>query len=141
MCAIRGRLPDIAERVQQSKLAALGRLSASIAHEIRNPVGAMSHAAQLLREAPSLSPQELRLTEIIEKNGDRVSTIIENVLQLSRRDVTRSERVALNSWLDTFVSEFRQTMQLNGHELALVRNGERIEIHVDYDNETSGEPP
>ena len=42
----------IVERVQQSKLAALGRLSASIAHEIRNPVGAMSHAAQLLAEAP-----------------------------------------------------------------------------------------
>src|SRR5262249_11446295 len=60
----------IAERVQQTKLAALGRLSASIAHEIRNPVGAMSHAAQLLREAPSLAPQELRLTEIIEKNGE-----------------------------------------------------------------------
>src|SRR5262249_15518692 len=96
----------IAERVQQTKLAALGRLSASIAHEIRNPVGAMSHAAQLLREAPSLAPQELRLTEIIEKNGERVSTIIENVLQLSRRDVTRAERVALNAWLETFVSEF-----------------------------------
>ena len=51
----------IVERVQQSKLAALGRLSASIAHEIRNPVGAMSHAAQLLAEAPALSTQERRL--------------------------------------------------------------------------------
>ena len=38
------------ERVQQSKLASLGRLSASIAHEIRNPVGAMSHAAQYQRQ-------------------------------------------------------------------------------------------
>jgi two-component system sensor histidine kinase PilS (NtrC family) len=121
----------IAERVQQSKLAALGRLSASIAHEIRNPVGAMSHAAQLLREAPTLSPQELRLTEIIEKNGERVSTIIENVLQLSRRDVTRAERVVLNVWLDAFMSEFRQTMQLAGPELSLMRNGEAIEIRVD----------
>ena len=55
----------IAERVQQTKLAALGRLSASIAHEIRNPVGAMSHAAQLLAEAPKLTPQERRLTDII----------------------------------------------------------------------------
>ena len=79
----------IAERVQQSKLAALGRLSASIAHEIRNPVGAMSHAAQLLAEAPTLSPQERRLTDIITNNGERVSTIINNVLQLSRRDSTR----------------------------------------------------
>ena len=46
----------LAEKVQQSKLAALGRLSASIAHEIRNPVGAMSHAAQLLGESTALSP-------------------------------------------------------------------------------------
>ena len=44
----------MAERVQQSKLAALGRLSASIAHEIRNPVGAMSHAGQLLAESPNI---------------------------------------------------------------------------------------
>jgi two-component system sensor histidine kinase PilS (NtrC family) len=121
----------IAERVQQTKLAALGRLSASIAHEIRNPVGAMSHAAQLLREAPALSPQELRLTEIIEKNGERVSTIIENVLQLSRRDATRAERVALHTWLDAFMSEFRQTMQLSGPEIRLARNTEAIEIRVD----------
>ena len=94
----------IVERVQQSKLAALGRLSASIAHEIRNPVGAMSHAAQLLAEAPALSPQERRLTDIITNNGERVSTIINNVLQLSRRDSTRpgahrAQRLAArNSW-------------------------------------------
>ena len=83
----------IVERVQQSKLAALGRLSASIAHEIRNPVGAMSHAAQLLAEAPTLSQQERRLTDIITNNGERVSTIINNVLQLSRLDQTRPERI------------------------------------------------
>jgi two-component system, NtrC family, sensor histidine kinase PilS len=76
----------IADRAQQSKLAALGRLSASIAHEIRNPVGAMSHASQLLRESPALTDDDRHLTDIIEKNGVRVSHIIENVLQLSRRD-------------------------------------------------------
>ena len=85
----------IVERVQQSKLAALGRLSASIAHEIRNPVGAMSHAAQLLAESTALSTQERRLTDIITNNGERVSTIINNVLQLSRRDQTRPERIEL----------------------------------------------
>ncbi len=78
----------IEEKAQQAKLAALGRLSASIAHEIRNPVGAMSHAGQLLAESDQLSPQDKRLTEIIRANADRVSTIINNVLQLSRREAT-----------------------------------------------------
>ena len=53
---------ELAAKVQQTKLAALGRLSASIAHEIRNPVGAMSHAAQLLAESPALSSADRRLT-------------------------------------------------------------------------------
>ena len=56
---------QMAERVQQSKLAALGRLSASIAHEIRNPVGAMSHASQLLRESPAIGTDDRHLTDII----------------------------------------------------------------------------
>ncbi|MCH8277917.1 MAG: ATPase, partial [Proteobacteria bacterium] len=62
-------------RVQQSKLASLGRLSASIAHEIRNPVGAMSHAAQLLGESPVLPEEDVRLTEIIQTHSRRVSHV------------------------------------------------------------------
>jgi len=121
----------VAARVQQTKLAALGRLSASIAHEIRNPVGAMSHAAQLLREAPSLSPQERRLTEIIENNGARVSTIIENVLQLSRRDNTHQERLSLNGWTEDFHTEFEHTFQSEGNALRLDLSDQDIEIRVD----------
>jgi len=102
----------MAERVQQSKLASLGRLSASIAHEIRNPVGAMSHAGQLLRESPALGPDDRHLTDIIEKNAVRVSQIIDNVLQLSRRDSTRQERVDLPEWLAAFVEEFASTLQV-----------------------------
>ena len=93
----------MAERVQQSKLAALGRLSASIAHEIRNPVGAMSHAGQLLAESPSIGPEERRLTDIIRSNSERVSSIINNVLQLSRREATKPTRLTLGDWLEEFV--------------------------------------
>jgi len=121
----------IAERVQQSKLAALGRLSASIAHEIRNPVGAMSHAAQLLAESPSIAPQEKRLTDIITNNGERVSTIIENVLQLSRRDSTRQERVELNAWLREFLLEFRQTSQIDGEILRFNPHVPELDVRVD----------
>jgi two-component system sensor histidine kinase PilS (NtrC family) len=120
----------IVERVQQSKLAALGRLSASIAHEIRNPVGAMSHAAQLLAEAPSLSTQERRLTDIITNNGERVSTIINNVLQLSRRDTTRPERIELNAWVDEFLAEFRQTSEVDERGIRFDPVGE-LDVRVD----------
>jgi two-component system sensor histidine kinase PilS (NtrC family) len=121
----------IIERVQQSKLAALGRLSASIAHEIRNPVGAMSHAAQLLAEAPNLNPQERRLTDIIRSNGERVSTIIDNVLQLSRREATRQERIELNGWLSEFLAEFRQTLQADEQAVRQLPSAEDVEVYVD----------
>jgi two-component system sensor histidine kinase PilS (NtrC family) len=103
----------MADRAQQTKLAALGRLSASIAHEIRNPVGAMSHAGQLLSESPALTQDDRHLTGIIEKNATRVSQIIENVLQLSRRDATRQERLVLGDWITGFIAEFQQTLQLD----------------------------
>ena len=121
----------MAERVQQSKLAALGRLSASIAHEIRNPVGAMSHAAQLLAEAPTITTQERRLTDIITNNGERVSTIIDNVLQLSRRDSTRQERIELNSWLREFLIEFRETAQVDDQAVQLDAAAGDIDVRVD----------
>src|SRR5262249_34835620 len=84
----------LAERIQQSKLAALGRLSASIAHEIRNPVGAMSHAGQLLGESPNIGAEDRRLTEIIRANAERVSAIINNVLRLSKREASQVERLS-----------------------------------------------
>ena len=101
----------LAERVQQSKLAALGRLSASIAHEIRNPVGAMSHAGQLLGESPHISDEDRRLTEIIRSNAERVSGIINNVLRLSKREGAQLERLSLQAWCDEFHEEFCETMQ------------------------------
>jgi len=101
----------IAEKAQQLKLAALGRLSASIAHEIRNPVGAMSHAGQLLGESPQIGPEDHRLIDIINKNGERVSDIINNVLQMSRREATQMETIELATWIEDFRDEFCETMQ------------------------------
>jgi len=121
----------VAARVQQSKLASLGRLSASIAHEIRNPVGAMSHAGQLLSESPALGPDDRHLTDIIEKNAIRVSQIIENVLQLSRKDSTRQERIDLPAWLATFLDEFRATLQLEAGRIILEAPLSGLEVHFD----------
>lgn len=118
-------------RVQQSKLASLGRLSASIAHEIRNPVGAMSHAGQLLGESAALSDDEKRLTEIIRTHSERVSHIIDNVLQLSRRESSRPERFQLKPWLEDFAQEFTRTLELHEGELAFAGIEEGLEVRMD----------
>jgi len=118
-------------RVQQSKLASLGRLSASIAHEIRNPVGAMSHAGQLLAESEGLSEEDLRLTEIIRSHAERVSHIIENILQLSRRESSKPERFALKPWLEEFASEFSRTLELQEGELAVADVPDSLEVRMD----------
>jgi two-component system sensor histidine kinase PilS (NtrC family) len=121
----------LAEKVQQSKLASLGRLSASIAHEIRNPVGAMSHAGQLLAESASLGEEERKLTGIIESHARRVSSIIDNVLQLSRRDSTQAERLDLAEWISHFVAEFTATRQLAEDTLASLATSATIEVRMD----------
>ncbi len=121
----------MAERVQQSKLAALGRLSASIAHEIRNPVGAMSHAGQLLAESPNMSAEDRRLTDIIRNNSERVSTIINNVLQLSRRESSRPTRLSLGDWLAKFLAEFSETMQVPLTQIGVQQESAEIEVRFD----------
>jgi two-component system sensor histidine kinase PilS (NtrC family) len=103
---------DISQQVQQSKLASLGRLTASISHEIRNPLGAISHAAQLLEESESLSSADKRLADIIHMQSNRLNQIIQNVLRLSRKDEVTLERVELQSWLSTFVQEFGEINKL-----------------------------
>jgi two-component system sensor histidine kinase PilS (NtrC family) len=90
----------------------------------------MSHAAQLLAEAPGLSPQEQHFAEIITRNGERVSTIIENVLQLSRRDSTRQQRIELNAWLRKFLAEFCDTSQLPQSALSLHAPDE-LDVRID----------
>ena len=91
------------QRAQQLKLASLGRLTASIAHEIRNPLGAISHAGQLLDESDALNPADRRLSEIIQDNCQRVNGIIEDVLGLSRRNPAVPESVAMGEWLRAYV--------------------------------------
>lgn len=94
-----------AARLQQIKLAALGRLTASIAHEIRNPLASISHAAQLLVESTA-NPAEKRLGKIVHDNAGRASQIIANVLDLSRRDKARPEDIPLRTWLEDFCRDF-----------------------------------
>lgn len=120
----------LAERVQQSKLASLGRLSASIAHEIRNPIGAMSHAAQLLREQDA-SPPVAKLSDIIHRNAERVSKIVEDIMSMSRRDGSRPKRIVLAAWLEDFCQEYVETNELAPGTIRLV--GEEAISEVVFD--------
>jgi two-component system sensor histidine kinase PilS (NtrC family) len=119
------------QKVQQAKLAALGRLSASIAHEIRNPVGAMSHAGQLLGESPDLTDDDRRLTQIIRSNAQRVSGIIDNVQRLSRREEARLERLPLAAWVEEFQDEFCETMQWPRSRLMAHAADSNVEVRAD----------
>jgi two-component system sensor histidine kinase PilS (NtrC family) len=123
----------LAEKVQQSKLAALGRLSASIAHEIRTPIGAMSHAGQLLAESPAIAPEDRRLTQIIRDNAERVSRIVENVLELSRRNTRKPERIELASWISEFWAGYCATQQVSAAQLRIAAADENGDIEISVD--------
>lgn len=110
----------LGQNLQQMKLASLGRLAASIAHEIRNPLAAISHAAQLLNEATNLAQQDRRLVEIVQQQSLRLDRIVENVLQLSRRQAPRTEMLDLASWLRQFRKEY-----LENHD-----PGDDVGIHI-----------
>lgn len=103
-------LEDTSKTTQQAtqmKLASLGRLTASIAHEIRNPLGALSHAAQLLNESQDIQPSDSRLVDIIGKHSARMNNIIENILQLSQRQASKPEPIALFAFVHNFLDDFK----------------------------------
>ncbi|MDT8404581.1 two-component system sensor histidine kinase NtrB [Sulfuriflexus sp.] len=121
----------MAQRAQQMKLASLGRLTASIAHEIRNPLGAISHASQLLGESPTLDPADKRLTQIIGEHTQRVNRIIENVMSLSKRDRAAPVLFDLHPWLHDFIAEFVRSEQLAEADISLVPDDSTREVRMD----------
>lgn len=120
-----------AQQAQQLKLAALGRLAGSIAHEIRNPLGAISHASQLLEEHLKDDDATTRLTAIIAKQVRRMNQIIENVLELSRPRSHNFEKIELGSWLQHYVDEYQET---SGPRPSIELDIESDNIAVSFDN-------
>jgi two-component system sensor histidine kinase PilS (NtrC family) len=123
-------ISEIAQQAQQLKLASLGRLTAGIAHEIRNPLGAISHAAQLLQESEELQGPDLRLAQIIQDHSRRMNLVIENVLQLSRRRQAEPQLLDLKYWLHRFASEFRSSAA-PGQTLHLETSNGSIQTRMD----------
>jgi two-component system sensor histidine kinase PilS (NtrC family) len=109
------------QQAQQLKMAALARLTASIAHEIRNPLGALTNAAQLLGETMDTdNAEEKRLVKIIEEQSKRMNVIVQNVTQLSRRDRINPVQLELDSWLEDFLRQYSETVSVPREHLSLM---------------------
>ncbi len=105
-------LSQAEQHAQQLKLAALGRLTAAIAHEIRNPLGAISHAGQLMNESPDLAPPDRRLVRIVTEQSNRINQIIKGILQLGRPGTATPVLVQLDTWLVEFRRSFAELNRL-----------------------------
>lgn len=122
---------EVTREAQQIKLAALGTLTASIAHNIRNPLSAMTHASQLLAESPGLSDDDRHLLEIIRRNGARIEETVHSVLQLSRRNQRQPSQIDLSAWLKEFSSEFRERHDLNAGALQVQCDTDLVSVEAD----------
>ncbi|HEX7339452.1 MAG TPA: HAMP domain-containing sensor histidine kinase, partial [Rhodanobacteraceae bacterium] len=121
----------VSRRAEQLTLASLGRLSASIAHEIRNPLAAIRYAAQLLAESEGLDATDAHMVEIINNHCGRMNDIVENILQLSRRERSRPETIDLNAWVLRFLDEYRESNDLGHDSLRVIVQPQEVEAVVD----------
>ena len=93
-------------QAQQMKLVALGRLTASIAHEIRNPLSSINHASELLKEDVDRNESDQRLLTIIQQNAHRLDRMVQEVLYLNRRDRAHPEPIDVAAYLAQFLRDF-----------------------------------
>ncbi|MCC2656522.1 MAG: hypothetical protein K0Q76_1630 [Panacagrimonas sp.] len=119
------------EQAQQIKLAALGRLSASIAHEIRNPLAAISHAGQLMYEAPEISADNRRLLAMIHRHSDRIDKIITDIMALSRREAAQPVAIPLALWLEDTVALYREGHATAQRPVDLADIPKSVRVHFD----------
>ncbi len=122
---------QLREQAQQMKLAALGRLSASIAHEIRNPLAAITQAGQLLAESPGLGPENLRLLDMVQRHASRIERIVREVLDLSRRDPSQQVNLPLRSWLIQAMAMYQESHAQQPRQIELVDIPRTLQVRFD----------
>ena len=122
---------QLREQAQQMKLAALGRLSASIAHEIRNPLAAITQAGQLLAESPGLGPENQRLLDMVQRHAGRIERIVREVLDLSRRDPSRQAHLRLREWLIVAMATYQESHAQQPRPIELVEVAPDLMVRFD----------
>nr|MBA3756344.1 two-component sensor histidine kinase [Nitrosomonas sp.] len=123
----------IQAQLQQLKLAALGRLTANIAHEIRNPLSAINHAAELLKEEQAKNTTSIRLAHIIRDNTQRLNKIVQDVLQLNRLNISKPEAIDTKEFIERFLEEFCHTENINMN-VFLLDSSKNYWINFDRDH-------
>src|SRR5699024_2453562 len=121
----------VTRRASDLAQASLARLSASIAHEIRNPLGALSHAGQLLGKSEQLDKADRKLVDMVLNHATRMNDIVENVLKLSRRERARIDSVNLISWLRKLAGDFRQYHKLDSSRVKVELPSASIMVLID----------
>ncbi len=126
----------VSQRALEMSANLLANLSGSIAHEIRNPLAAVSHAAQLLEESEDIIEADLRLVDIIHNQAVRMNGIVENILQLSRHEKSRPDVFDLIPFLRELEVEtksslpgIRLTLHLNVNERQKLVLFDRSQLH------------
>ncbi len=123
---------ELTQQAQQMKLASLGHMAASIAHEIRNPLGAINHASELLSEA-DVAEKDQKLLTIIQRQSQRVNGIIDAVLQLGRRNILNKSTFILAPWLEQFIEEFKQNERIPKNAIYLRLASVLTQVRVDQE--------
>jgi len=121
----------VSRRAESLTLSALGRFSASLAHEIRNPLAAINYAAQLLEESPAIGEADRRLLQIINQQCQRTNGIVESVLGLARRERANPENLDLVAFVRRFVLDYRQTLSMENDSLEAVIGQTSVQALVD----------
>jgi two-component system sensor histidine kinase PilS (NtrC family) len=120
----------ISRRAESLTLATLGRFSASLAHEIRNPLAAINYAAQLLQESTDIGEADQRLLQIIHAQCQRTNGIVESVLGLARRERASADNLDLVAFVRRFVEDYSQVLPPESGTLE-VEGAEREQALVD----------
>jgi len=110
----------VSKRAESLTLSTLGRFSASLAHEIRNPLAAINHATQLLEESDHIGDADRRLLQIIHQQCQRTNGIVESVLAMARRERANPENLDLAAFVRRFVLEYKQTLSQDTDSLEVI---------------------
>ncbi len=121
----------VSRRAESLTLAAMGRFSASLAHEIRNPLAAISYATQLLEESKDIGDSDRRLLQIVHQQCMRTNGIVDSVLGLARRERAQPENIELVGFVRRFLDDYLETIPQDVDTVSMNQSVSALPVLVD----------